>query len=92
MSDKTHAEKLPHPELLETLTPDQTVAAILRLAMEVAVLRDRLRTHEALLAEHGLLGTEAVDAFTPSADESQTRNAANAELIQRLLRDLGAEK
>ena len=43
--------KLPRPRQIEELSPDQLVAVIWRLAMEICVLRDRLGTHEQLLAE-----------------------------------------
>lgn len=68
----------------------QLVAVALRLAMEVSALRERLATHEALLARHGLLDAAAVDAYAPDAAESAARTAAARALIEALARDLGA--
>lgn len=67
----------------------QLVAVTLRLAMEVNVLRDRLRTHETLLARHGLLSTEAVDQFEPSAADLARSSAQARELVEALAADLG---
>ena len=67
----------------------QLVAVALRLAMEVNVLRDRLRTHEALLARQGLLSPEAVDQYEPSAAELALRTAQARELVEALAADLG---
>lgn len=67
----------------------QLVAVTMRLAMEVSVLRERLATHEALLARHGLLDAAAVDGYVPSPSESAERAAAARALIEALSRDLG---
>ncbi len=89
MSDgKPAPEKIDRPTHLKSLSPDATVAAILRLCMEVSVLRDRLRTHEALLAEHGLLSPDAVDDYAVPAAESKLRNEANQTLIEQIVADL----
>lgn len=80
--------RLPRPRQIEELTPDQTVAALLRLAMEVTVLRDRLRTHEALLEQAGVLSRAEVEAFQPDAGESAERMQASMRLVQKLLGDL----
>lgn len=66
----------------------QLVAVTMRLAMEVSVLRERLRTHEALLARHGLLDAAAVEGYAPTAEESAERSAAARALIEALTRDL----
>lgn len=68
----------------------QLVAVALRLAMEVSALRERLATHEALLAKHGLLDAAAVDAYAPDGAESAARAAAARALIEALAGDLGA--
>jgi len=56
----------------------------------VSALRERLATHEALLARHGLLDAAAVDAYAPDAAESASRAAAARALIGSLASDLGA--
>lgn len=80
--------RLPRPRQIEELTPDQTVAALLRLAMEVTVLRDRLRTHEALLEKAGVLSRAQVEAFQPDPEESAERMQASMRLVEKLLGDL----
>ncbi len=67
----------------------QLVAVSLRLAMEVTVLRDRLRTHEALLARQGLLSVEAVDQYEPPPPELAQRSAVARELVAAIAADLG---
>jgi len=68
----------------------QLVAVTMRLAMELAALRERLRTHEALLVQHGVFSADEVERFTPSATELQARLTGHRELIESLARDLGA--
>ena len=88
MSTAPNPEKLARPRQIDELTPDQLVAALLRLAMEVSVLRDRLHSHELLLEQHDLLSTTAVDDFQPDAEAKQRRQRASMELVERLLGDL----
>jgi hypothetical protein len=66
----------------------QLVAVTLRLAMEVGALRERLRTHEALLVQHGVLPAGAVESFAPSAEEVQSRLTEHRNLIEAVARDL----
>ena len=74
---------------LDAASIAQLVAVALRLAMEVTVLRDRLRTHEALLARQGLLSAEAVDRYEPSPAELALRSREAGELVAALASDLG---
>jgi hypothetical protein len=69
----------------------QLVAVTLRLAMEVGALRERLRTQEALLVQHGILPSGAIDSFKPDMTESQARNQAHRALIEALAADLGGK-
>ena len=74
---------------LDAASVAQLVAVSLRLAMEVSVLRDRLRTHEALLSRQGLLSPESVDQYEPPAAELAQRAAAARDLVEALASDLG---
>jgi hypothetical protein len=74
---------------LDPASVAQLVAVSLRLAMEVNVLRDRLRTHEALLARQGLLSAEAVDQYEATPAELALRGAQARELVEALAADLG---
>ena len=67
----------------------QLTAVALRLAMEVSVLRDRLRSHELLLGKHGLLSSAEVDDYAPPTEEQQVRDAASRSLIESLAKDIG---
>lgn len=86
--DTSRPFKLPRPRQLDELTPDQVVAVVLRLAMEICVLRDRIRTHEQLLAEQGSLTPEDIERFTPSKNEAAARQRASNELIESIINDL----
>jgi hypothetical protein len=66
----------------------QLVAVSLRLAMEITVLRDRLRTQEALLTGAGLLPPGAIDSYQPDATETAERDACRRALIEALAADL----
>lgn len=60
----------------------------MRLAMEICVLRDRLRTHEQLLSGRELLSCEELERYTPSKDESAARQEARRRLIEGIINDL----
>jgi hypothetical protein len=68
----------------------QLVTVSLRLAMEVSVLRDRLRSQEALLAQAGLLTAGSIDAHQPDAAQLAEGDAFRRQLIEGLAADLGA--
>lgn len=86
--EKERPHELPRPTQLDKLSNDQVVAVVMRLAMEICVLRDRLRTHEQLLAGHDLLSTEDVEGYTVSKDEAEVRQAARSRLIESIINDL----
>jgi hypothetical protein len=67
---------------------DQAVAAVLRLAMEVSALRDRLDTHEALAEASGAYGAAEIEAYQPDPERRARRAAERARLIDGLMRDL----
>ncbi len=91
MSAPLPAERRPGPDQpLDPPSLAQLVAVATRLAMEITVLRDRLATHEALLARHGLLDAAAIDGYCPAAAEQSARDAATRRLIESLAADLGA--
>lgn len=87
-NDSARPYRLPRPRQIEDLSPDQLVAVVWRLAMEICVLRDRLSTHEALFAERSLLSREDIERYTPSQDESAARLKARTELIENIINDL----
>ncbi|MDE0680921.1 MAG: hypothetical protein OXI11_12055 [Gammaproteobacteria bacterium] len=86
--DAARPHKLPRPRQIQELNPDQLVAVIWRLAMEICVLRDRIGTHEALLYETGFISQKAIDSHSPSQDETAARLKARTELIENIINDL----
>ena len=86
--DPARPYKLPRPRQIDELKPDQLVAVIWRLAMEVCVLRDRISTHEALLDENSVVTRQAIESYAPSKDESAARLKARSELIENIINDL----
>lgn len=81
-------QKLAKPKQLESLTADQTVAVILRLAMEISVLRDRITTQEKLLVQNEVFEADDVENYQADAEENTARSAARTELIEGLIRDM----
>ena len=77
------------PRFLAEPGLDTAVAAILRLAMELSVLRDRLDAHEALAERTGAYTSEDVEGFTPPPDRAARRAAERKRLVEGLMRDLG---
>ncbi len=91
MSDdptKANTSKYQRPKQIEHLSHDQVVAALLRLTMEVSVVRDRLATCEALLREHGIFDATAIDQYKASPEEAGERTAERFALIEKIIGDL----
>jgi hypothetical protein len=91
MSDdltKPNTRKLPRPEQIEHLSNDKLVAVILRLAMEISVVRDRLATCESLLQAHGIFDADAVETYQTTPEETAQRTAARMSLIEKVIGDL----
>lgn len=80
------------PHFLESLSADDLVAVILRLGMEISVLRERLATQEALLVQAGVLSPDAIDDYNPSGTEEASRRQAREDWVQQILTDLGGGK
>ncbi len=60
----------------------------LRLTVEVAVLRDRIDTHESLAEEHGDYSLADVESYRPTPEEEQRRAERRRTLVARVVRDL----
>lgn len=76
------------PTFLKDIQADGLVAAIMRLAMELTVVRDRLDVVERIAARHEPDLPALIDAFEADADLEQERAARRRRLIERLIRDL----
>ena len=65
-----HDPKRARPQFIRNVDMDKVVDALLRLAMEVSVIRDRLDIHEALAEQHGI-AADAVEAPDEPDDPDQ---------------------
>ncbi|MCE7903663.1 MAG: hypothetical protein DYH20_13740 [Gammaproteobacteria bacterium PRO9] len=63
---------------------NRLLAMVSALAAEVAVLRDRQRTLELLLANHGITAPQEVEAFEVTGDDLAERMRWQAEFIRRV--------
>lgn len=63
---------------------NRLLAMVSALSAEVAVLRDRQRTLELLLAEHGIAGPDQVEGFEVQGDDLAERMHWQAEFMRRV--------
>jgi len=78
-------------DALNNLQPtdlDRLGKALLTLAQELWVVKDRQRVLEAALAEQGITTSELLDGWEPDAALSATLENDRAELIDSLLKAL----
>ena len=73
------------PIYLDDRSIDNLMAMIMTLTQEVSVLRDRLDTMEALLAEKETITLEDIDNFVPSDDLVMQRKERRQLLLKRIL-------
>jgi len=76
------------PQYLSCADADRTVMMILALTAEVSALRDRLDTHEQLVAAGTMPVPSAVEAYETSEAVEAARAAARRSLIERVTRVL----
>ena len=67
---------------------DKLLAIIAALAGEVAVLRQRLDTHERIAGQHGIFSPTDVEDFSPSVEVTDERALWRQEFLQRVFRIL----
>lgn len=84
MTDPARAK----PEFVAEAGMDKTLSAVMRLAMEISVLRDRLDTHEVLAEQSGAYSSTDVEAYRADPERAAKRAAARRKLIESLLHDL----
>ena len=79
------------PAFMKDPDVDRLLALIMALTGEVAVMRDRLDTHERL-AKAGKVATPAnIEAFEPDAVLEDVREADRAAMLNRVFRILSVE-
>lgn len=79
------------PEFHDNASVDRLVAMVLALTSEVAVLRDRLVTVEALGRQAGWLPEGAVEGYQPDLAERQDRDAWREAYLGRVFHVLREE-
>lgn len=75
-------------KFIDQVDMDSIVAVLLRLGMEISVLRERLDAHESLAQKYGVYSFDEVDAYQPTAEEAQRRERRRKQLVARIVRDL----
>lgn len=74
-----------HTAFFEDPLTDHLLRAVVTLAGELSVTRDRLGALEAVLARAGVVDPAAVDGHVPAPDEAALRAAARERLVGDLL-------
>jgi len=70
---------------------DRVLGVVMELAVELYVVRDRLRTLETLLEQRGTVSVANLDSYRPSPEELSRRFAERDALIRRILAPMTAE-
>lgn len=76
------------PRFLHDLPLDNVVGALIALAGEVYILRDRLQTLESVLTEVKAIAPEAVENFKETPEKDKARNEDAKKFVNRVLREL----
>jgi len=76
------------PDFIADPSMDKLVSVVMRLAMEISVLRERLDAHEALAERHGGYSSDDVDAYAPDPDRQAKRAAWRKALVEKIVHDL----
>ena len=71
---------------------ERVLAITMAVAGELAVLRQRLDSIEALLEERGSLTRKDIEEFTPNAEQEEARSRWYQEYLARILRILQQER
>jgi uncharacterized protein (DUF2126 family) len=79
------------PQFFSDPAVDKLLSMVTALTLEVSVLRERLDTHERLLAEKDVLSSETVDAYDPPPPVESARAKVREALIARVYKSLTDE-
>ncbi len=80
------------PYFFKDADVERVLSITMAVAGELAVMRQRLDTIEALLDARGQVSREDIEAFTPSAEQEAARSRWNQEYIARILRILQQDR
>ena len=76
------------PEFMGEQGMDKVVSVVLRLAMEISVLRDTVQMQRDLLIKSNLLDPSNFEDYEIDESEKSKREAANFALIKAIANDL----
>ncbi|MFT7287715.1 MAG: hypothetical protein ACI87W_001830 [Halieaceae bacterium] len=76
------------PDFMGDISGDRVLDAVMRLAMEVCVLRDKMDAYEGATEAADASFRERVETFQASPELEAERMERRRTLIRRLLRDL----
>jgi len=76
------------PHFHDDRSVDQLMAMVTALTAEVAILRDRLDTHERIAESRKVFSREEVDGFIPDAAIMAERSAQHQRLLRKVFRVL----
>jgi hypothetical protein len=82
------ADPTPERTILGATSTDRLADAVLALAREVWVMRDRQIVLEAVLMQHGIDVASAIDGFTPDAELEARLEGERDRLIEAVARAL----
>ena len=74
-----------HPHFFDDPNTDRLMTMVMNLAAEVAVLRERLDTHEQVAASKKLFTPTDIEEFDPSDDVREARDAWRNRFLDRML-------
>ncbi len=86
--DRVAYVKNGRPKFFDDPVNDQLLAMVMALLGEVAVLRDRIDTHERLSAARGLWTGEDVDTFVADESVQKKRGCERQAIMDRVLKVL----
>lgn len=88
ITEMMQAEQRRKPDFIGDPKMDKVVDVVLRLAMEISVLRERLDVHEAIAEANGNGGRQAIEDFVPDEAFVKRQQEARALWVSRVLDDL----
>lgn len=82
------AAKGRRPQFMDDPDKDRLLAMVMALVGEVAVLKERLDTHERLAVAGKVATPEAIEAFEPDTAIEEAREVWRTELLGRVFRSI----
>ncbi len=91
MSKSPTKSKAVRPHFFDDPNTDRLLTMVMNLAAEVAVLRERLDTHEQVASAKQLFSPDDIEAFEPNDDVMNAREAWRERFLDRLLKVMSEE-